>query len=377
MKYDKVAEVIERRIQRGDYVVSGVPGERELASEQGVSHMTARRAVQKLIDEGILVRKSNGRLMPSDNDTSDDGRKTKQVAFLAPDFDSRQISLWRLALVEAAAKHSIGVRALSYTHWEDLTVSETFAAFDATFFIALPDLIPTHVDNLLRCFAPRLVSLELDLSHLGVRSINPFPVVCIRRLLDHLYQLGHRSIDCLNTQPVDKIALDRIAQWELWRTLQGVDGVLHNDPVKVLESPLPRAYELVSRLIEERRLTSTAILCNTEPAAIGAIRALREHNYVVGQDISVCAVNDEGLAQYLSPTLTSLQMADPKPFIELCLEWMKNDQPGSNGPMALEPLEVPIFIGESTGLAPAAESEGPRPLKSMAGLIGLTADARR
>ena len=45
-KFKDVMSVIERRIRQGDYVLSPIPGERKIAEETGVSHMTARKAVR-------------------------------------------------------------------------------------------------------------------------------------------------------------------------------------------------------------------------------------------------------------------------------------------------------------------------------------------
>lgn len=351
MRYKEVADILERRIRRGDYVTSGVPGEREIAIEQGVSHMTARRAVQKLLCDGVLARKPNGRLDSNTRAAGPGEQGQMQIAFLAPDFDSRMISVWRTALLQAASRHPVSVRTVSYASWDDLVVSETLSSFDGTFFVPLPEMIPPHIDALLRAHASRLVSIELDLTHLGVRSINLFPPIAIRRLLDHLYSLGHRSIDFFNTQPHDKIAVDRAGQWELWRRMHEVEGTLRDHPVPLLQSPLPQAYNVISDMVRSGEMKSTAILCNTEPAALGCIRALRENGYVVGQDISVCAVNDEGLARYLSPTLTALEVTDPTPFLDLCLGWLASENHDWRGPMMLEPLEPPMFIGESTGPA--------------------------
>ena len=50
-KYTEVMSVIKRRIREGDYLLDNIPGERKIAEETGVSYMTARRAVQELLDE--------------------------------------------------------------------------------------------------------------------------------------------------------------------------------------------------------------------------------------------------------------------------------------------------------------------------------------
>ena len=57
-KYTEVMSVIKRRIREGDYLLDSIPGERKIAEETGVSYMTARRAVQELLDEEVLIRAS-------------------------------------------------------------------------------------------------------------------------------------------------------------------------------------------------------------------------------------------------------------------------------------------------------------------------------
>src|ERR1700749_1062926 len=61
-KFKDVMSVIERRIRQGDYVLHPIPGERKIAEETGVSHMTARKAVQGLLERKVLIRRPNGLL---------------------------------------------------------------------------------------------------------------------------------------------------------------------------------------------------------------------------------------------------------------------------------------------------------------------------
>ena len=55
--YTDVMAVIERRIAAGDYMLKDLPGERRLADEVGVSYMTARKAVQALLEKKVLTRR--------------------------------------------------------------------------------------------------------------------------------------------------------------------------------------------------------------------------------------------------------------------------------------------------------------------------------
>ena len=61
-KYLQITESIKRQIRNGDYLIEKVPSERKLADSFGVSYMTARRAVQQLIEDRFFLRCENGRL---------------------------------------------------------------------------------------------------------------------------------------------------------------------------------------------------------------------------------------------------------------------------------------------------------------------------
>ena len=95
---------------------------------------------------------------------------------------------------------------------------------------------------------------------------------------------------------------------------------------------------------------STALVCITLPAAMGAMRALYERGLKPGKDMSLCSANDEGLAAFLCPSLTAVQMPDPLPYLTLSMEWMGGKD--HVGPLLSRPDEASLFIGESTGPAP-------------------------
>src|SRR3978361_463017 len=72
-KFKTVMSVIERRIRQGDYLLTPIPGERKIAEETGVSHMTARKAVRGLLDSDVLIRRPNGMLDVSPGYNADTG----------------------------------------------------------------------------------------------------------------------------------------------------------------------------------------------------------------------------------------------------------------------------------------------------------------
>jgi hypothetical protein len=350
-KCPEIAQAIRERIRRGDYPQGLLPGERVLAAQSGVSHMTARKAVQRLIQQGILVRSANGRLKVKSSRAGRTGGM--QIALLAPAHLSRNEEWIRVALERAAENFQARIRPVDFVHWDDPVIPETLRNFDGVFFVpygeALPERLLPHFRNNGR---KPLVSFELNLTAWGVPSLDLFPAAAVQRLLNHLFELGHRQVDCLATQPANLIIQERIAQWRLWCALHGTPGRLIQEPVNSYESGFDKAYTVMSRECRQNRFHTTALLGVSLVEALGALRAFHEQGLRVGRDVSVCAVNDEGLARFLWPSLTSLELPDPAPYLKICLEWMARGGRNWSGPLLLQIPEVPLFKGGSTGPAP-------------------------
>src|SRR3954464_16092034 len=99
-KFQHVMSVIERRIRQGDYVLNPIPGERKIAEEAGVSHMTARKAVRGLLDRKVLVRRPNGLLSVSPGYKADAG--TSHFLLLYPAYASAYLTHLRQIVSRAA-----------------------------------------------------------------------------------------------------------------------------------------------------------------------------------------------------------------------------------------------------------------------------------
>jgi DNA-binding LacI/PurR family transcriptional regulator len=242
---------------------------------------------------------------------------------------------------------------VDFVHWDDPVVPETLRSFDGVFLVPYGEAPPERLQPHFRMNGRRpVVSFELDLTAWGIPSLDLFPAAAVHRLLNHLVELGHRQVDCLATQPENRMTRERISQWELWRSLHGIEGRLIREPVQPYDSALDRAYEIMGRECGRNAFRATALLGVSVVEALGAMRAFHERGLRVGRDVSVCAVNDEGFARYLWPSLTSLELPDPSPYLRICLEWMARGGRDWLGPLLMQVPEVPLFKGESTGPAP-------------------------
>lgn len=343
-KYTEVKSVIKRRIREGDYLLDSIPGERKIAEETGVSYMTARRAVQELLDEEVLIRHPTGGLDVHPRFSK--RNKPAEVVLLCPAYPSSYLTQLRSFVSDFAIQRSIAVRPTQFVHWDEQTVVEAVEQAKGTFIIPYGPEIPARLVEPFQ--SNKVVILDGDFTGNGLPSIRLFSDRCIKRVMDHLYELGHRHIDCINTQNRNPEIDRRIDIWDRWCRQRSVKGELRDDPTPVFTDPTIVAYRLMSRIVDEKQSKATAFIGTTCPAAIGAIRACWERGIRVGKDLSVATVNIEPPAEFFCPSITGLNMPDLSDVLEKCLDWF-GSRLSWRGPVLMEPKESILFKGESTG----------------------------
>lgn len=355
--YTDVMKVVERRIAAGDYMLKSLPGERRLADEVGVSYMTARKAVHKLIEKKILARKSNGSLVVHPG--AGDKATVARVALLTPAYPSPHFIRCRLAISEAAESRTIQLRPFEYMHWHDPIVKEALEGSDAVLVIPSTEPIP---DRLMGEFTSRdhkVVFFDYDMAGHGIPSIRLFARQHVVKVFEHLWSLGHRRIDCLNTQGRNEEIDRRIVEWRTWLDDRGGTGTLWDRPTPAYGDPLAQGYDAMRDFLRRTSAGCGAVVCTTQPAALGAIRACHEAGRVVGRDISICTINNEPTGRYFCPSLTGLEMPDVEPLLEQCFSWFARPGQPWQGPLTLAPKRAHFFAGESTGKPGGQPQDGP------------------
>jgi DNA-binding LacI/PurR family transcriptional regulator len=345
-RYQKVANVIRKRVLHGDYVLKPIPSERSLARELGVNAMTARRGLQILEQEGLLERLQNGRVCVKK--ARDGASRHLNLVLLTPTLVSHWIESCRLAIEKITADLQGNIRTILYTHWDDPLLLDALSGFDGVFLLPSPVTPPAALLNRLRSQKHPVVILDRDMSGLGLPSIQLFPASFVQKLLDHLASQQHEGIGCLNTQPDDPVVTERINAWRYWMEAHGLPGSLVNRPVQPYGSSMEQAYRVMADLLSGPKLSETAWFCTTIDCAIGAMKAMQDHGLRPGRDLALCAANGEGLAQFMTPAITALEAADPAPLISYCVKWMMQGGTKWNGPLLMQPVEVPLVIRESS-----------------------------
>lgn len=339
-------DMIRKRVRHADHAAYRLPGERGLAVELGLSRQTIRRAVDQLLEEGLLLRGETGRLSVNPALAADGRDPRPLIAFLNPGGVSPETKLWRDGITGALDNQDVVVRSLSYEHYSDPAISAALEGFDGVFFLPLAsEPTPSWLASRMVASRVRVVVLDHDESAAGLRSVIVFPFAAGNKLLDHLRKLGHRRIDCVNVQAHNPVIAARIQVWRDYLERHGLEGELISQPS---DGTLVSAYRQLSRRLAAGRATAGALYCTTAMAALGSMRALHEHGFAIGGAISVCAVNDEGLGPYLIPSLTSLSAIPRAQYLRKAAAWLLKGK-GWATPSLHQPEDAPLFVGESTG----------------------------
>ena len=122
-----------------------------------------------------------------------------------------------------------------------------------------------------------------------------------RTCVEYLRSLGHKKICYMGETDNEQRFqgyLDAMADLELGDLSPYVAHCLFNPT---------GGYEAVNRLLDSG-VEFTAILCDNDMNAVGAMKSLREHRLKIPQDVSLIGINDMETVCYLDPMLTTIHI---------------------------------------------------------------------
>ncbi|HEY5221565.1 MAG TPA: LacI family DNA-binding transcriptional regulator [Microbacteriaceae bacterium] len=176
----------------------------------------------------------------------------------------------------------------------------------------------------------RLAELKLPtvLVNAPVKSLRFATVSCddavaTEQAMNHLRQLGHTRIGFLLGPRDHEPSLRKLAAAR--RIAAGWGAVLDEDQITTSLYSLEAAQVAASRLLAAG---VTAIVCASDPMALGAIRAARRAGLSVPRDVSVVGYDDSALMNCTEPPLTTVRQPIEtmgKMIIELLIRQISSD----------------------------------------------------
>lgn len=125
-----------------------------------------------------------------------------------------------------------------------------------------------------------------------------------REAVEHLIKNNHINIAMLTGRPNAEVSITRQSGYE--KALADANIELNSNYIKCGYFLEVNAYIETKKLIENHPEV-TAIFCASDMMACGAYRAIREIGKTIPTDISVIGFDDNPLAEYLSPSLTTVR----------------------------------------------------------------------
>ncbi|MFF1574367.1 LacI family DNA-binding transcriptional regulator [Leifsonia sp. NPDC058292] len=191
-----------------------------------------------------------------------------------------------------------------------------------------------------------LVNAPVD--DLDFATVSCDDTVATAQALTHLRSLGHTRIGLL-LGPRDHIPSQRkLAAAK--RILEGWDVPFDDALVVHSLYSLEAGQAAATRLL---KAGVTAIVCASDPMALGAIRAVRRAGLSVPQDVSIVGYDDSALMNCTEPPLTTVrQPIEPmgRTIIELLLRQISSDSAISDELF----FEPELVVRGSTGPAPVS-----------------------
>lgn len=124
--------------------------------------------------------------------------------------------------------------------------------------------------------------------------------------VNYLIQQGHKRI--LHLSDLQRKTIRH--RFMAYRNTLEEAGIEY-DPrlvLKIDDINAPEAYEGLKNFLNNRPPDFTAVFCANDLTAIGAMRALREANLRIPEDISVIGYDDIAIAEFTDPPLTTIRV---------------------------------------------------------------------
>ena len=339
-KYLLVEKYIKKAI-KNKTIVNKLPGERTLAKELGFSYMTIRKAIDNLVNEGVLFKiPTKGTFVAN---TKIKKNKTRNIGYfldshILAGISSPYYSLIFNALEKEAAKQNYSV-----------------IYFSDTEKVKIDSLIPKLDGVIASCF-PRIETIihEINLSIPVVVIDNAaadktIPSVIIDNFnavsdsVDFICSLNHKLIGFTNGLEDSDVGKNRFA---------GFKNGLSKNHIKFDDSMVYKgnySYESGMKAAEyfmSLQKSPSAILCANDSMAIGAIKRLHQAGLKIPDNISVMGFDNIEVASLIIPALTTVT-APVEEIARRSFEMLKDLMEGKDPENKHIALSAPLAIRKS------------------------------
>lgn len=169
------------------------------------------------------------------------------------------------------------------------------------FVLATVHLQPDGLPDAIRNVPSVLVNRRSDVDRLS--SVVPHDEAAVREVVQHLAELGHRSLAHVAGPQALSTGRDRRTAFERACAEAGVEAV-----VEVADGFTVRGGAEAAERLLARGTDATGVFAANDLLALGVLRVLRERGVRVPEEISLVGYNDMPLVEMLDPPLTTVKV---------------------------------------------------------------------
>jgi len=304
VKYKEVERTLRQEIAAGLWRPGDrLPAEYDLARRFNVSYLTMRQALATLVDEGSLLRvRGKGTFIIERDKPEPESGARHPMALLFPTNWQRRDPYYFPDILEGfqQAMAANGCRASLLND----DVGDGPSGMPPGAAVAVVLIEPAHLQLVerLRDNGHRVLGVNRYSGQRSIPSVRMDDSSGVEQAVDYLVSLGHERISFLRGPSENFDANDRMAGFrsavkrhKLWVTMEAGDdfGEASGYAATQMLLTLPKR--------------PTALVCASDLAAIGAIRAATDIGLSIPGDLSVVGFGDFSVAQYMRPSLTTIR----------------------------------------------------------------------
>lgn len=135
-----------------------------------------------------------------------------------------------------------------------------------------------------------------------------------RKILDYLYNLGHRNIAFIggnsNIVNMDGKTIplkgdSRAIVYSNWMKIKGLDKYNHS---YISNWSIEDGFNMCNKMIDELDEIPSAIIVASDPMALGVYKSLNNHHINIPNQVSIVSFDDVEINRFLTPSLSSVYM---------------------------------------------------------------------
>lgn len=311
MVFRNLKETLTEEI-KGQRALPGTPvlSTKQISEKYKVSFITANKAINALVDDGLLYRVHGSGTFIAE--TNDKGKKKSYNIGIVAAVDLHRDTGTEIAFgtfLNPAAEYLSSVNCnIKYFSYQNLQNVEKFAELDG--LIVSHSCVDGGTLKIFEKLAKPLVTLQHEYtSEISYNQVIPDLISGCRKAAEHLYSAGHREIYiaslCNSNHSRNRIEAFTKAAENAGFDKNSIYPVLFD--VIIGDNGRLAGQKIAEKILKERKCN--AIFSTSDFISFGILDRIYEKGLKPGRDIAVASYDDlesDGLCPFGNPILTSV-----------------------------------------------------------------------